>query len=709
MSTIGSFRWTISRKLIVAFGAVTLVFVIALAVTIAMASSAQDEWKSTQKWDRAIEFAGEQANGTRGQMAAQALFVATGDPKYKAEWLAQVAAAERGGTKLGRLGVPQIKAIGDSATAADRRHDAAVNTALFPAMARRDRVAAVAALRQADRNVRIPLAAQDKIVTFAQAERAKAIESAQSKTAAATTIAIVAALLGIVLAAAIALLLARKLRESIQAMIEILKTVREKDVTELNRGIEAMRNDDLTYDVVPSAEKAQTTNQDFGDLADEVEQIRESTVGSASSFNEMREQYRRHLGDQSVIAALGANMSSLASGGVSDLNDGLGAITEGDLTHGVTAVTAPIEGREGASIGELGRTFNTMLERAQEAIGSYEQMRIQIAEMIREISQASGTVASASAEMASTSEEAGRAVGEIAQAVTEVAAGAERQVRTVESAKTLTGEVAEASQASARSAQATSEAAEKARAVAQAGADAVAQAGAAMAAMSESSGEVNTTIKQLGEKSEQIGGIVSTISGIAEQTNLLALNAAIEAARAGEQGRGFAVVAEEVRKLAEESQEAAATIGSLIKEIQSETSRAVEVVDTGQERTEAGVSTVAQARESFLAIGGSVDDVTAQVDEIAALVEQIAASSARVQENMGEVAAVAEQSSASSQQVSASTQQTSASTQQIASSAQGLAGTATQLEALVQRFNLAGAEGLGGRKQGAHKPETVAS
>jgi methyl-accepting chemotaxis protein len=185
---------------------------------------------------------------------------------------------------------------------------------------------------------------------------------------------------------------------------------------------------------------------------------------------------------------------------------------------------------------------------------------------------------------------------------------------------------------------------------------------------------VSDAIGSLAAKSEQIGGIVETITGIADQTNLLALNAAIEAARAGEQGRGFAVVAEEVRKLAEESQQAAATIGGLISEIQAETGRTVDVVADGAQKSADGAAVVDQAREAFAEIGSSTSDIATRVAQIA--------------DAAGEIASVAEQSSAATQEVSASTEQTSASTQEIAASAQELARTAEHLQGLIGRFTL---------------------
>ena len=388
------------------------------------------------------------------------------------------------------------------------------------------------------------------------------------------------------------------------------------------------------------------------------------------------------------LAALGRRLRSLDDHDLAELTAALEAVREGDLTHEVTPITEAVDVRSSDEVGELSETFNAMLGKTHRSVTAYNEMREQLGTLIGEVAAGAGTVASASQQMASTSDEAGRAVGEIAAAVGDVAQGAERQVRMVETTREAVQEATGAALRSADTARETSEAAEQAREVAREGVGAAQQASDAIRGVADSSAEVASAIEDLSARSGRIGGIVDTITGIAEQTNLLALNAAIEAARAGEQGRGFAVVAEEVRKLAEESQDAAGQISGLIGEIQSETQKVVGVVAEGARRTEDGVATVEQAREAFEQIGAAVEAVGTRVTEISAAVQQISAEAERAQEGITEVASVAEQSSASAEQVSASTQQTSASTQEIAASAQELARTAEQLEQLVSRFRV---------------------
>ncbi len=381
-------------------------------------------------------------------------------------------------------------------------------------------------------------------------------------------------------------------------------------------------------------------------------------------------------------------LRSLQDHCVSFLREGLEAFAVGDLTRGYEPVTALIEDPGGDEIGQVAVAVNTIRDRVVAALDAYNVTAGRLREAIGDVARTAGSVGSSSRQMASTSEESGRATGEIAHAVGDVAAGAERQVRMIDEARRAAEEVTRAVAESAEQAQLTAQVALQTRLAAEEGVGAAEKANEAMVSVRDSSLAVTEAIRALAVSSEKIGEIVLAITGIAEQTNLLALNAAIEAARAGEQGRGFAVVAEEVRKLAEESQHAAAEISQLVGSIQADTASAVGVVESGAQRTREGAVVVEQTREAFLRIGGSVVDMSGRIEQIAAAAEQVAASAQSMQESIGEVAAVAEQSSASTEQVSASTEQTSASAQEIAASAQELSGNAEELNRLVARFKL---------------------
>ncbi len=204
-----------------------------------------------------------------------------------------------------------------------------------------------------------------------------------------------------------------------------------------------------------------------------------------------------------------------------------------------------------------------------------------------------------------------------------------------------------------------------------------------------SSMDSSNLVKNLGEKSEEIGNIVKVITHIAGQTNLLSLNAAIEAARAGEAGRGFAVVAEEVRKLADNSAKAAEEISALIKGVNTETFKTVESMKNVYKFVNDGKEAVQKADTSFEQIVQKTTDVSTVINQIDRVAKDTRESVSIVFKSIVHVATTAEEGVVAVQETGASIEEmTAAVKQQLSSAAEQMNQMARNLQELVKQFNI---------------------
>jgi methyl-accepting chemotaxis protein len=151
-----------------------------------------------------------------------------------------------------------------------------------------------------------------------------------------------------------------------------------------------------------------------------------------------------------------------------------------------------------------------------------------------------------------------------------------------------------------------------------------------MESIRETIAETEKRIKRLGERSQEISGIVNLINTIAERTHVLALNASMQAAVAGEAGRGFAVVAEEVQRLAESSRTATQQISTLVNNIQLETNETISTVNRTITQVVQGSEQAQKAGDQMRVTQQITNELVAQVKRIAEVSEQQKAMSANL-------------------------------------------------------------------------------
>ncbi|KJK08951.1 chemotaxis protein [Pseudomonas sp. 5] len=291
---------------------------------------------------------------------------------------------------------------------------------------------------------------------------------------------------------------------------------------------------------------------------------------------------------------------------------------------------------------------------------SMQRMTVSLRELIGGIGDGVTQIASAAEELSAVTEQ--------------TSAGVNNQKVETDQVATAMNEMAATVQEVARNAEEASEAALVADQQAREGDRVVGEAIAQIERLAHEMNHSSEAMGQLKGESDKIGSVLDVIKSVAQQTNLLALNAAIEAARAGEAGRGFAVVADEVRSLAQRTQQSTEEIEALIASLQNGTQQVVSTMDASRNLTDSSVELTRRA-------GTSLDTITRTVSSIQAMNQQIAAAAEQQ-------SAVAEEINRSVMNVRDVSDQTSAASEETAASSVELARLGTHLQGLVGKFQL---------------------
>ncbi|ATW89702.1 methyl-accepting chemotaxis protein [Halohasta litchfieldiae] len=362
------------------------------------------------------------------------------------------------------------------------------------------------------------------------------------------------------------------------------------------------------------------------------------------------------------------NTEAGVDGEVAVINRRLQQAAAGDLTVRLET------DREDEMLADLSGSVNEMLAELDGTLLGIQSFGVEVATETQQVS--TGV------------EEIQQTSTEVGQSIEEIAAGAHRQTTKLSTAGDELTDLSATIEEIASSADEVATLSEEAASHATEGTD---LAEASMATMGEIQSQADTTVDRIGHlesEMDEITDIVDLIDDIADQTNILALNASIEAARAGEAGDGFAVVANEVKSLAEETQDATTDIAQRVDGIQETTTDAASDIREMRTTIEEGLETIADGLEALETIADRVNEANDGVQSISDATDEQAESTQEMVGMIDEVISVSEQTSAEAETVSAAAEQQTAALTQIADSVSQLDDLVVDLSSQLDNFTV---------------------
>lgn len=352
---------------------------------------------------------------------------------------------------------------------------------------------------------------------------------------------------------------------------------------------------------------------------------------------------------------------------IKKLKDAFSKASKGDLTS-LVIINSKDE------FEELGKEFNLMV--------------CNISDLVNSVKRSSNVVLETAVALSSMSEETTASINEVSLAIGGVSGGASSQAnnsaQSVITMEKLSVELDEITESTKEMGSISSEA-EK---LSVTGLNMVNTLIEKSDQSRKASVEVGKVVNDMRESTNQINAISDTISRITKQTNLLSLNASIEAARAGDAGRGFSVVADEIRKLAEQSNEATTEIKKIIDNIQFKSNLVVDTTERSKEISIEHEKAVSETQKIFNVIINSVSVLTDKVGNIQNFVDDIQIKKENVLGQIKNISTISEETASASEEVTASAEEINASMEEFTTYIQQLKELSEGLEKEINKFSL---------------------